>query len=58
MIAKVLKMLKNTITLMFAAFLVYGCSDLDKVSSPPNSIKKVIRLFARKAAGIICRKPK
>jgi PBP1b-binding outer membrane lipoprotein LpoB len=40
MIANGVKMLKNIITLMFAAFLVHGCSDLDKVSSPPNSIKK------------------
>lgn len=34
-------MLKNIIAVMFAVFLVYGCSDLDKVSSPPKSIKKI-----------------
>ena len=34
-------MLKNIIALIFAAFIVYGCSDLDKVSSPPKSIKKI-----------------
>ena len=40
MVANGVKMMKNIIMLIFAVFLVYGCSDLDKVSSPPKIIKK------------------
>lgn len=37
-------MLKNIIVVIFVASLICGCSDLDKISSPPKSIKKIDKI--------------
>jgi hypothetical protein len=34
-------MLKNIISIIFIAFLLFGCSDLNNIESPRKSIKKV-----------------